>query len=107
MRDRVLAFIESRLEADPRPLTDQLRAFYAPRSDECGTNFLDGTEFEAPYGITAADLFAVTMLGVPISPPAARRRSRVRADRSLPFTDPDAAGRDPCRGRIPSRSGDG
>jgi hypothetical protein len=73
MRDRALSVIASGLEADPRALTDQLLAYYAPHGDECGTNFLDGTEFEAAYTITAADLFAVTMLGVAISPSAARR----------------------------------
>lgn len=73
MRDRVLSVVESRLGADRRALADHLRAYYAPRGDECGTSFLDGTEFEAPYTITAADLFAVTMLGIHISPSAARR----------------------------------
>lgn len=51
---------------------DRLVAYYAHDAETCGINFLDGTEGQSPGAVTAADLFAVTMLGVPVSPRVAR-----------------------------------
>jgi hypothetical protein len=73
MRDLALSAVEASLRADPQTLADRLLAYYAPSADECGTGFLDGTETESPGTVTAADLFAVTMLGIPVSRSAARR----------------------------------
>lgn len=62
----------ARLLAAP-DLIARLSAYYAPDGAECGTNFLDGTEACSPDAITAADLFAVTTLGLEVPAAVARR----------------------------------
>src|SRR6185437_1614983 len=74
--DRALALVEAMLGSSARSrraLVDRLCAYYAPESAHCGTNFLDGTECEQPHTVTPADLFALTTLGIPVHPAAARR----------------------------------
>lgn len=55
------------------PTRAALLSYYDPDAAQAGTTFLDGTEGEHPETVQAADLFAVSMLGHPIAPPAARR----------------------------------
>jgi hypothetical protein len=73
IRDAALAAVEAALGGDPDVLGERLLAYYAPDGDECATSFLDGTETDAPDTVTGGDLFAVTTLGIPVPPAAARR----------------------------------
>lgn len=68
-----LEAVEGVLDRPPRALTAALLDYYAPDNDQCGASFLDGSEALAPDTVTAADLFAVTTLGLPVRPSAARR----------------------------------
>jgi glucokinase len=53
-------------------VVDRLAGYYADDSDACGANFLDGTEAHPSASVTAADLFAVTTLGLSVPAPVAR-----------------------------------
>jgi hypothetical protein len=70
------ALVRSALRAagDPGTRTRELlRRYYAVEGPHAGISFLDGTEGEHPETVQAADLFAVSMLGLPVPPAAARR----------------------------------
>lgn len=102
---RVRALLAAVLDPAAQPRRDvvaQLGAYYALDADQCGTNFLDGTECEQPGTVTPADLFAVTTLGITIGPAATRRllhdtgysqrieRSLARVPLDLPLVESDA-----------------
>ena len=54
-------------------LAHQTADYYQPDNAECGTSLFDGSETENPCTVTAADLFAVTTLGIRLDPSASRR----------------------------------
>ncbi len=58
---------------DDVDLVDRLADYYAMDGPACGINFLDGTETRDESSITGADLFAVTSLGLDVSPRIGRR----------------------------------
>lgn len=51
----------------------QTADYYQPDNAECGTSLFDGSETENPCTVTAADLLAVTTLGIRLDPSASRR----------------------------------
>jgi hypothetical protein len=71
-----LDHVRAVLQKPTRMLTAALLDYYSPDNDECGTSFLDGSEIVSPEAVTAADLFAVTTLGLRVAPSTARRLLR-------------------------------